>query len=99
MNGLSHNGNKERVVKAAAGITFSIVLTESGKGKLELKSSTIKIDRQHIFNFFFLQCSPSAVLRRDSSGMGQRENVLPQVIKPRMTLNHNLVAYSPSLGL
>ncbi|KAF9456066.1 regulator of chromosome condensation 1/beta-lactamase-inhibitor protein II [Collybia nuda] len=31
INGFSHGGEKERAVKAAAGVTFSIVLTESGK--------------------------------------------------------------------
>ncbi|KAL0954199.1 hypothetical protein HGRIS_005327 [Hohenbuehelia grisea] len=31
VHGPSYGGNKERVVKAAAGITFSVVLTESGK--------------------------------------------------------------------
>ncbi|GLB41420.1 putative regulator of chromosome condensation (RCC1) repeat [Lyophyllum shimeji] len=31
ITGISHNGEKERVVKASAGVTFSIVLTESGK--------------------------------------------------------------------
>ncbi|KAF8888101.1 RCC1/BLIP-II [Infundibulicybe gibba] len=31
VHGISHGGNKEHVIKAAAGVTFSIVLTESGK--------------------------------------------------------------------
>jgi hypothetical protein len=77
-------------MKAAAGVTFSIVLTESGKGKL--KSNTVKADHQHFFSTSFIQFSPSGVPRRDSSGTGQRENALPQVIKPRMTLNRNPVA-------
>jgi len=29
---MTHDGERERVVQAAAGITFSIILTESGKG-------------------------------------------------------------------
>lgn len=29
---VTHGGKKERVIKASAGITFSIVLSESGKG-------------------------------------------------------------------
>ncbi len=29
---MTHGGNKERVVKASAGITFSLVLTDTGKG-------------------------------------------------------------------
>ena len=29
---VTHGGKKEQVVKASAGVTFSIVLTESGKG-------------------------------------------------------------------
>lgn len=29
---MTHGGNKERVVKATAGITFSLVLTDTGKG-------------------------------------------------------------------
>lgn len=33
VNGPKLGGVKEKVVQAAAGITFSVVLTESGKGK------------------------------------------------------------------
>ena len=33
VNGPKLGGAKEKVVKAAAGITFSVVLTESGKGE------------------------------------------------------------------
>ncbi len=33
MNGPKLGGVKEKVVQAAAGITFSVVLTESGKGE------------------------------------------------------------------
>ena len=29
---VTHGGKKEHVVKASAGVTFSIILTESGKG-------------------------------------------------------------------
>jgi hypothetical protein len=29
---VTHGGNVEHVVQAAAGVTFSVVLTESGKG-------------------------------------------------------------------
>ena len=38
VNGVSWNGNKERVVKAAAGITFSILLTESGRGEVHRRN-------------------------------------------------------------
>ena len=31
---VTHGGKKELVVKASAGVTFSIILTESGKGPL-----------------------------------------------------------------
>ncbi|KAF8325028.1 regulator of chromosome condensation 1/beta-lactamase-inhibitor protein II [Amanita rubescens] len=31
ITGISHHGNKEKVVMASAGVTFSVVLTESGK--------------------------------------------------------------------
>ena len=36
VNGPKLGGAKEKVVKAAAGITFSVVLTESGKGEWAL---------------------------------------------------------------
>ena len=29
---VTHGGKKEHVIKASAGVTFSIILTESGKG-------------------------------------------------------------------
>jgi hypothetical protein len=30
---VAHGGNVEHIVQAAAGVTFSVVLTESGKGR------------------------------------------------------------------
>lgn len=32
ITGISHNGNREKVTMASAGVNFSVVLTESGKG-------------------------------------------------------------------
>ena len=32
ITGISHHGNREKVIKASAGVNFSVVLTESGKG-------------------------------------------------------------------
>jgi hypothetical protein len=34
MNGITRDGEKEKAIQATAGVTFSLVLTESGKGLL-----------------------------------------------------------------
>ena len=39
---ISHGGKKEHVIKASAGITFSIVLTESGKGHSLMSISSVQ---------------------------------------------------------
>lgn len=43
VDGPKSNGKKETVVKAAAGITFSIVLTDTGKGVLLFYLSLVRL--------------------------------------------------------
>lgn len=64
MQGPKHGGAKERVTKAAAGITFSVVLTESGKGEFAILSEIQTL----------LAMSPSLVFTFGSEEKGQLAN-------------------------
>ena len=70
VNGPKLGGAKEKVVKAAAGITFSVVLTESGKGEWPLS------DSQGTSLRALVQCSHSEARRRASLGTGRQGSAL-----------------------
>lgn len=59
---VTHQGNRERVVKAAAGTTFSVVLTDTGKGGL-----------QRLYSVYHALTSPS-VFTFGSAANGQLGN-------------------------
>ena len=71
-------------MQASAGVTFSVVRTQSGKG--EFKSPPLLLVTHAIF-----QCSPLAAPKKASSGTELPESALPRGTKRRTTLKSNLV--------
>lgn len=51
ITGISHHGNKEKVVMASAGVTFSVVLTESGKGGFVVSATELSLNMYPVFTF------------------------------------------------
>lgn len=71
-------------MQASAGVTFSIVRTQSGKG--EFKFLPLLLVTQSAFQY-----SPLAAPKKASSGTELPESALPRGTKRRTTLKSNLV--------
>lgn len=71
-------------MQASAGVTFSVVRTQSGKGESGFRPL-------FIVSQSFFQCSLLAALKKASSGMELPESVLPRETKRRTTSKSILV--------
>lgn len=75
----------ERVIQAAAGVTFSILLTETGNGRL------LKYPRRQYVYYYAFQFSPLGAVKRDSWGEAGPGNTSSLLERLHLMLRSNLV--------
>lgn len=83
---VTHGGNKEHVVQASAGITFSLVLTDTGKGTCCTRTS-------FAIPLICYQSSPLEVQKRDNSEMELPVNASPLETRQPSTSKTDLVEW------
>lgn len=79
-------------MKASAGTTFSVVLTDTGKGASDDHPHLPRAHHEY-------QSSRLEALRMDSSAMVRLESVLLRATRPPMTLRPSPVCRPPTLGI
>lgn len=92
MKGFKHGGEQEHPIQASAGISFSVVLTESGKGSHSPPAFLPVIPISD--GTWVRQCSASAQAKKVNWAMELQANASPQVTRPLSTSNSLRVCHS-----